>query len=92
MTLSLFVELEKPIEPAALRKLLGRAGAGTLAKRPAALGPVQAAGEEELLVGEVRAAGGNGFWIWATIDNLTVGGAGNVLRLAEQLLRPGSTS
>ncbi len=92
VTLSLYVELEKAIEPAALRKLLGRAGAGTLAKRPAALGPVQAAGEEELLVGEVRAAGDGSFWIWATIDNLTVGGAGNVVRLAETALRPGAAS
>ena len=53
---------------------------------------MQAAGEDELLVGEVQAAGGNGFWIWATIDNLTIGGAGNVLRLAETLLRPGTAS
>ena len=74
------------------RKLLGSSGAGTLAKRPAALGPVQAAGEEELLVGDVQAAGAHGFWIWATIDNLTVGGAGNIVRLAEQLLRPGTAS
>lgn len=92
VTLSLHVELEKTIEAGALRKLLGRSGAGTLAKRPAALGPVQAAGEEELLVGEVQAAGKRGFWIWATIDNLTVGGAGNVLRLAETVLRPGTAS
>lgn len=92
VTLSLYVELEKPIEPAALRKLLGRAGAGTLARKPAALGPVQAAGEEELLVGDIQATAGNGFWIWATIDNLTVGGAGNVLRLAETVLRPGTAS
>lgn len=90
VTLSLFVELGKEIEPPALRKLIGRAG--TLARKPAALGPVQAAGEEELLVGEVQAAGDNSFWIWATIDNLTVGGAGNVLRLAETVLRPGTAS
>ena len=53
---------------------------------------MQAAGEEELLIGDVQEAGGNAFWIWATIDNLTVGGAGNVVRLAEKLLRPGSAS
>ncbi len=92
VTLSLQVELDRQIAPAALRKLLGSSGAGTLAKRPAALGPVQAAGEEELLVGDVQAAGAHGFWIWATIDNLTVGGAGNIVRLAEQLLRPGTAS
>ena len=91
VTLSLYVELEKATDPAGLRKLLGR-GAGTLVKRPAALGPVQAAGEEELLVGDVYAAGGNSFWIWATIDNLTTGGAANILRLSEVLLRPGKTS
>jgi aspartate-semialdehyde dehydrogenase len=92
VTLSLHVELGKAIEAAALRKLLGREGAGTLAKKPAALGPVQAAGDEELLVGEVQATGHGGFWIWAAIDNLTVGGAGNVVRLAEALLRPGAAS
>lgn len=92
VTLSLFVDLEKRIEAAALRKLLGRGEAGTLAKRPAALGPVQAAGEEELLVGDVQEAGGDGFWIWATIDNLTAGGAGNTVRLAEKLLRPGTAA
>ncbi len=92
VTLSLCVELDKPTDAAALRKLLGRSGAGALAKRPLALGPVQAAGEEELLIGDVQEAGGNAFWIWATIDNLTVGCAGNVVRLAEKLLRPGSTS
>lgn len=92
VTLSLHVELEKETTAGALRKLLGRGGAGALAKRPAALGPVQAAGEEELLIGEVQEAGGNGFWIWATIDNLTVGGAGNTVRLAEKLLRPGTAA
>ncbi len=92
VTLSLFVELERASDPTAVRKLLGRSAAGTLAKRPAALGPVQAAGEEELLVGDVQAAGKNAFWIWATIDNLTVGGAGNVVDLADKLLRPGATS
>jgi hypothetical protein len=92
VTLSLHVELEKAIDAAALRKLLGKAGAGTLAKRTAALGPVQAAGEEDLLVGDVQATGGGGFWIWAASDNLTVGGAGNVLRLAEVLLHAGLAS
>jgi len=92
VTLSLHVEVEKAIEPAALRKLLGREGAGTLARKPATLGPVQAAGEEELLVGDVQASGNGGFWIWAAIDNLTVGGAANVLRLTESLLRPGFAS
>ncbi len=89
-TLSLYVELEQAIEAPALRKLLGQGGVGTLVRSPGALGPVQAAGEEELLIGPVQSAGGNGFWIWAAIDNLTVGGAGNVLRLAEGALRAGA--
>jgi aspartate-semialdehyde dehydrogenase len=92
VTVSLHVELEKAIEPAALRKLLARSGGSTLARKPLALGPVQAAGEEDLLLGEVQAAGDGAFWIWAAIDNLTVGGAGNVLRLAESVLRPGTAS
>lgn len=92
VALSLFVELEKATDAVAVRKLLGRAGAGTLAKKPAAVGPVSAAGEEDLLVGEVRSAGGEGFWIWAAIDNLTVGGASNLLRLVETALRPGAAS
>ena len=53
-------------------------------------GPAAAAGEETLLVGEVRAAGQPGtFWIWATMDNLVRGGALNALDLAEAMLAAG---
>jgi len=86
VALSLFVQLERPVPAQTLRKLLGRGAAGSLARMPYALGPVQAAGAEELLIGPVQPAGEDGFWIWAAIDNLTVGGAGNVVRIAERFL------
>ena len=92
VTLSVHVELEKECQPAELRKVLGRTGSVVLAKQPAKLGPVQAAGEEGLLVGDIQRAGDQGFWIWAAIDNLTTGGAANILGLAEKLLRPDRTS
>ncbi|MEO8275972.1 MAG: hypothetical protein ABI639_07100 [Thermoanaerobaculia bacterium] len=83
---SLFVELDRPLDPAALRKLLAKSSGISAVKATTALGPVQAAGEEKLLLGDVQPAGANGFWIWAAIDNLTVGGAANVLEIASRLL------
>jgi aspartate-semialdehyde dehydrogenase len=50
--------------------------------------PVEAAAREEILVGSVRAEAGEpgSYWIWAVMDNLTVGGAVNAVDLAEAVL------
>lgn len=51
------------------------------------LGPIDAAQSEHLLVGEIRADRRfpGTYRIWATIDNLTAGGAINALRVAQGL-------
>jgi aspartate-semialdehyde dehydrogenase len=52
------------------------------------LGPVDAAGAEEVLLGQLRADRGRpgSYWLWAVMDNLTRGGASNAVALAEALL------
>jgi len=48
------------------------------------LGPIDAAQSERLLVGELRPdpRHAGGYWLWATLDNLTAGGALNALAIA----------
>lgn len=93
VAVSLRVELAEPATPADVRKRLGAARAISLARDPRKVGPVAAAGEESLLIGEVRAAGEPGaFWVWATMDNLVRGGALNALDLAEAMLAAGRPS
>lgn len=56
------------------------------------LGPIDGSGAEKIQVGEIRVGrGGDGSgqaWIWAVLDNLTVGGALNALALAAPWLGP----
>jgi aspartate-semialdehyde dehydrogenase len=58
------------------------------AETPEAVGPVEAATRDTVLVGEVRLAPGRpgGFWLWAALDNLTRGGASNAVEIAQRLL------
>ncbi len=55
---------------------------------PGALGPIDASGKDSLLVGDVSAhpEEAGAFWLWGVMDNLTLGGAGNALAIAEALL------
>jgi aspartate-semialdehyde dehydrogenase len=52
------------------------------------LGPVDAAGAEEVLLGHVRAepAHAGSYWAWCVMDNLTRGGASNAVAIGEALL------
>jgi aspartate-semialdehyde dehydrogenase len=52
------------------------------------LGPVDAAGAEEALLGHVRAEPGRAgsYWAWCVMDNLTRGGASNAVAIGEVLL------
>lgn len=87
VALALHVELGAPVAAAELRRRLARAPGVAAVRDPRRLGPVAAAGEERLLLGDVRPSGvKGGFWIWATLDNLIRGGALNALALAETLL------
>ncbi|MGH9381581.1 MAG: Asd/ArgC dimerization domain-containing protein [Thermoanaerobaculia bacterium] len=58
-----------------------------LFESPAQLGPIVAAGREEVLCGGIdpdpRTPGA--YWLWAAVDNLTRGGSLNALEIAESL-------
>ncbi len=93
VAVSLRVEVARAVPAAEVRKLLGRGAWIRLARDPRRLGPVAAAGAEELVVGAVREAGAPGaYWIWAAMDNLIRGGAANALAIAETLLGFGRPS
>ncbi len=87
VALSLHVELGDVVAAAELRRRIARSPAVSAVRDPRRLGPVAAAGEELLLLGEVRESGPpGGYWIWAAMDNLLRGGVLNALALARQLL------
>lgn len=84
VALSIELKLAKAVAP---REVAGRLAADPAfetvraAKR---LGPIDAATSERILVGEVRADDEGRVWIWAVLDNLTVGGVLNGIALAER--------
>lgn len=87
VAIALHVELDARPAAAELRRKLARSPAIAAVKDTRRLGPVAVAGDERLLLGEVRASGvEGGYWIWATLDNLVRGGAANAIALAERLL------
>jgi aspartate-semialdehyde dehydrogenase len=87
VAVSLHVELGTRPAAAELRRRLARSPAISAVKDGRRLGPVAAAGEERLLLGDVRESGvAGGYWIWAAMDNLLSGGVLNALGLARQLL------
>jgi aspartate-semialdehyde dehydrogenase len=93
LAVTLEVDLETPAEPAEVRRTLGRWPTIELAREPRKLGPVAAAGEEKLLVGEVRAGSRPGAHrIWAVMDNLVRGGALNAVELGAALVAAGPPS
>lgn len=73
---------------AAIRAALRSSPIVELFDEPDLLGPIDAAQSESLLVGHVhpdpRQAAAH--WLWATMDNLTRGGAMNALEIAENVL------
>jgi len=90
---SLRVELARPVALADLRRALGRGRGLTVARDGRRVGPVGVAGDEQVTIGEIRAAeGGQAYWIWAAMDNLVRGGALNAIEAAEALLRAGRPS
>ncbi len=93
LALSLYLEVDPKATVAEVRRRLVRSPAASSFRDPRKLGPVAAAGEESLLIGDVRAAETpGGFWIWAVMDNLLRGGALNAVALAERLLAAGPAS
>lgn len=92
LTVSVAVEVETKFVKDELRHLLSGAPGIERSKEPKKLGPVAAAGEENLLLGAVRPLGRGRYRIWAVMDNLVRGGALNSLDLAEELLAAGRPS
>lgn len=87
--ISLFVELLDDPGPEQVRNTLDENPMIELVEDSADLGPVRAAGARRLLLGDVRQAPhyDGGYWLWAAMDNLTVGGATNVIQILEALGR-----
>ena len=83
--LSLHVELSEDPGAEAVRRALGEHPLNDLAVDPELLGPIDAAARDEVLVGPVvpDPAVPGGYHLWAAMDNLTCGGAGNVLAILE---------
>lgn len=88
LSASLWVRMANDPGGPTLRKALGRHPHLTLAENPKLLGPIDASGETDILVGNVRRDAGpaGGTWIWAVMDNLTRGGVINALEIAEAVL------
>lgn len=87
LALSLTLRYEEPVDPEDLRRqLLARAGIES-AEDPETLGPIDAAGSEEILVGSVVADSSDErvVTIWAVMDHLTAGTSANVVRIVEAL-------
>jgi aspartate-semialdehyde dehydrogenase len=85
---SVFVRLAGAAGTKAVRRALAEHAHLELVKKPAHLGPIDAAANERILVGAVQEASGlaGGHWLWAVMDNLTRGGALNAVEIAEAVL------
>jgi len=83
MAASLYVRCAAP-SLQAFRKALAEHPFLEPADKPRLLGPIDAAASDKVLFGTVRKdEAGEGFWLWAVIDNLTRGGALNAIEIAE---------
>jgi aspartate-semialdehyde dehydrogenase len=82
---SVYLELaEDPGTGAVVEALAGHPYV-EMAEEPELLGPIVSAGHERVVVGTLEPAGPGGFHLWAVMDNLTCGGAGNALRILESI-------
>jgi aspartate-semialdehyde dehydrogenase len=93
---AVWVELERPLAPAAARALLERAPGLRVEDDPAAgryPTPAEAEGRDEVLVGRIRAdegvAGGRGLALFVCGDQLRKGAALNAVQVAERALGVG---
>jgi aspartate-semialdehyde dehydrogenase len=80
---SLFVRCATEPTPAALRRAFRNAPLVGFVTDAAHLGPIKTAGSDRVLLGPTRQEG-DGVWLWATLDNLTRGGALNALEIARE--------
>jgi aspartate-semialdehyde dehydrogenase len=71
---------------AAFRKALAGNPVLEVAYKPRLLGPVDAAGSDKVIFGSLRKDDTGAFWLWAVMDNLTLGCALNALEVAQAVL------
>jgi aspartate-semialdehyde dehydrogenase len=88
IALSVFVQLHSGVEGEEVGAALAAGEGLEVAEAPDAVGPVDAAKGDRVLVGEPRSAPDRpgGFWLWAALDNLTRGGASNAMELARAVI------
>lgn len=86
-TLSILVEVEERCEVADLERALAGERLRILSRDDAPAAAVEAAGEEEILVGPVLRDSGrpSAFWLWAAADNLRLTSS-TAVDIAEELL------
>lgn len=82
MSVSLHVELSADAEE--VRDALADSPYVEIFESPDILGPIDASTESEVLVGHVTQDRPGSLWIWATMDNLTRGGALNAVEIANR--------
>jgi aspartate-semialdehyde dehydrogenase len=90
VAVGLQVQLSRAPEP---EDLVAELTASQLIERPddpEDMGPIAAAGQSAILLGRVEKSPGiqGGISLWAVMDNLSVGGASNVLAVIEALAAP----
>jgi len=85
---AVWVEFEQPLSPADATEILGEAPSVRVLRLPEFPTPKDAAGEDEVLVGRIRAdeAAPNGLALFLANDNLRKGAALNAIQIAEVLL------
>lgn len=83
--ISLHVAFQDDPGTAAIEKALDQHPGTVRSDAPDVLGPVDAAAHDGVAIGPVTPDGAGGHWLWAVLDNLTVGGASNALAIAEAI-------
>ncbi len=85
--ISLYVDLDEDPGVEAIAGALGAHPANEISDEPELLGPIDAAGRDEVLIGPVIAEPERpgGYHLWAVMDHLTCGGAGNAIAILEAL-------
>ena len=88
LSVSLFVRFEVDPGIELIHRALERSPLLAFADEPDRLGPIDAAGDHSILVGHVRSdrTYPGSYWLWATMDNLTRGGADNAAEIVNALL------
>ena len=91
---SVWIETEKPLEIAEIRKALEAAPGVTLVDDPQNYVypmPLESAGKDDIYVGRIRKdlADENGTTLWLTGDQIRKGAALNAVQIAEYLIKVG---